>query len=1624
MTDVRQELDRARELLLDLTLRNRLLNFRPTRRTTVPICDELPSAVFQSLVQQERSFAFLSAEERPERARAEEADARGQPPIETALGENELPKHHRDRFLQTPLDAKNLQTNLLRTQRAARDALEEKGVNLLHLAVGFLEWRRPDRPDHPLKAPLILVPAELSRSSARRRFQLQALPDDPLLNPCLAAMLGKDHGIRLPEEPEDWEAFDLAARCAAISELISDQDGWRVTDEMALGLFSFTKYLMYLDLDPERWSSAGLDLCAHPLLRTLCSGEPAGPLDGLPAPDSVEPADCFQVMNADASQQVAIAAAKHGKSFVIEGPPGTGKSQTIANMIAECLGADMRVLFVSQKLAALQVVKRRLDRVGLGDFCLELHSTKANRKATLAEIGRVLEEGRLEAEVDEETGERLSQLRRQLNGYASALHSPIEPLGLSPYEAIGRMLALADCPDIFCELPGSRDWSAGRLRELIELAASLGRRCEAVSPVEQHLWRHSGLGEIGPGTLQAAREGLEALNELTAAVRNAASGLAKQLEAPMPQGPEESRQTLQAAEHLAVSVGVPASLLESTCWDDYTVERKELVESLEKLDALRSWLIGRYDPEEAKSVDWQSIYKRGRRTWHSVFRFFRPSYWADRRQLKQARLRDHQPVPSQALEDLKQLATYRTLLADIKALDEEGRRAFGVYWRGSRTDPRSISRLADWLHTARRLLTSGRIGPRGIALCFEGADRKTIKQAVAQFQDLTGRWQAARERLVEILQLDSAGLPAQEAGFAEWSERLSELQAGQEKLHDWIAFQHALQECRSGPLSQFADKSRSKTLAFDLYGPALEKQALRLFVETALSEKPELSSFNARDHEAARAEFARLDREWTRQTSARLHAKLSANRPVTAFGVAASSKLGLLQGEIARKRGGRSIRRLLADAGEVVQRLKPCMMMSPLSVSQFLAPGKVDFDLVIFDEASQVEPADALGAIARAGQLVLVGDTRQLPPTGFFRSAGGEDDPDDEQDAQGAAGIEDMESILDRGGMVLARTRLRWHYRSRHDSLISYSNKEFYEKQLVVFPACQAREGVLGLQVAYEPADWYQPGRGTNPSQAERIGRWVFEQARAHPEKSIGVGTFSQAQQQAVLDEIERLRREDDSLETFFSQEREEPFFVKNLETIQGDERDVIALSVGYGKPAADEKLSMNFGPLNQDGGWRRLNVLITRARERCVVFSSIRPEDFRLDASGARGVVALHGFLRYAFGLEEDGDAQGQEAQGTDFEHFVFRSLRKAGLDVERRLGDRDSFYLDLAVRDTEQTGLYRLGIATDGMAYARAQTARDRERGWEDALRRLGWRLHRIWSPDWYRMPSMNEKDLIEIAASPPEQESQPQDAQDDSSRLHKAEARLEQYGFQPYVVFQHERQQQATRFHSQSAGELSRLLAAIVKVEGPIQVDEAIRRAAEGFGIDRVYTKVRSFGRKAVARGLQAGLFAQRGDFLWPKDMTVPPVRRRDDELLREASLICPQELGQAAVTLLQLQFGMSRADLIQQTAQALGFGAAGRAIGAAIELAIETEIERGRIEQEGELLSPPEPQTPVPHLPAKPGVCPRCERKVKEGAKFCPHCGYKLERPTCPECRCSIAPNAKFCPHCGYKLRTQG
>jgi len=544
----------------------------------------------------------------------------------------------------------------------------------------------------------------------------------------------------------------------------------------------------------------------------------------------------------------------------------------------------------------------------------------------------------------------------------------------------------------------------------------------------------------------------------------------------------------------------------------------------------------------------------------------------------------------------------------------------------------------------------------------------------------------------------------------------------------YLGFRRLAKAVEEGSLSSREVKAGYNLAVFDL----LCRQILR--------DIPALAQFSSNTQETIRRHFCKYDEKLKKLQQELIAYRVCQNEvPYGNSGrrVSEYTEMALLRKECSKKRRHIPIRQLVKRAGKALSALKPCFMMGPMSVAQYLEPGGLEFDLVVMDEASQIKPEEALGAIARGGQLVVVGDPNQLPPTSFFDKII-EDEEDD------VTVLEESESILDAAFPRFQDRRLRWHYRSQHESLIAFSNSSFYDGELVLFPSPQNESSEYGVKLIRVPKGKFVDRR--NLEETRVIAEAVKKHFLERPNESLGVVAMNIQQRDYIDRAVETLSTDDPLFQVALEQDqnRVEKLFIKNLENVQGDERDVMFISMTYGPQEVGGRVMQRFGPINSDVGWRRLNVLFTRAKKRMHIFTSMGSQDIILSNNSKRGVKALRDFLTYAeTGLLHKTYIPGREPD-SDFEIAVSEALGSEGFKCEHQVGVA-GFYIDIAIVDPGNPGRYLMGIECDGASYHSAKSVRDRDRLRQAILERLGWQIRRIWSTDWYKNPQAQLQPII---------------------------------------------------------------------------------------------------------------------------------------------------------------------------------------------------------------------------------------------------------------------------------------
>ncbi len=1583
----RTRLDRWKRRLLDLSLRNRLIHYVPTRKT-IPLLGSFLGEIEDALMQG-RSF---TVEPRPDLM--PEGGPRDARVHLERTGKNALAEYLTDelaeRRLHADLPAEDLQRRLVELFRAARLSIEETGANTLYLALGFLQWFETKDSSEARRAPILLVPLVIERESVRLGFRIRMADEDARCNVTLIEKLRSEFPIDvqgLHKLDLDEKGLDVAGILLKFRQAIKHLDRWDVYDEAHIGLFSFSKFLLWMDLEARAGTLLKNAVVRHLVDRpnALFDAKPFPELKGL---DRLQhPRDTFCPLDADSSQLAVVQAAAEGRSFVLEGPPGTGKSQTISNLIAHCLSRGQRVLFVAEKLAALNVVYQRLCRVGLSPFCLELHSDRVRKKDVLSQL-----ETALRCEVDagpadaDSLNDSLFEQRSRLNRLVEALHSQ-RPIGFSVFEARTRLIAAHDLQRVECRFDAPETIQAEPWREWRQTLSRVAFAAQGLGKIAEHP-----LSGIGCSRWSSSLP--HDMERLVASARAASESLSKSAADALralgaahshPLSSREIEWLRRLVTLLEDHPQVPAELLAA---DPFAALRRQIVQALEQAKTAQEI---RRDLEQKYSREWFDLDHPAHALklayaleMPAVLRWF--AVRTLRKRLRPWMLPGRTIDDTHLLADLEASARMRQLERKL-AGDVAVAKALGPCWKSGHGHlfdcSRMLSIAEEWhalrsdsgpaQETLERLLTSALA-----FLCEPAASRafeSEIREPLNVFLAGAQAFRTAFDALVSLLQVDlrkAFGEDGAEGFLQRFRQILDSWSQHRQKLNDWIHWRRVRTEA-AAVFEPFLEALEDGRIGSDLLVPVFERSFLEQWHDRICDQEPVLRDFNSRQQQQEVDRFIDLDRRHLGTTARVLAAALKRRMPTVDETASEASEVGILLRQLRLQRRHLPVRRLLQKIPNLALRLKPCFLMSPLSVAQYLDPELPPFDVVVFDEASQIPVWDAVGAMARGRSVIVVGDSRQLPPTSFFHKLELEgevlaEEPD----------VEELESVLDECvASGIGSMRLLWHYRSRHESLISFSNYHYYGNRLLTFPSAAEHAPDLGIAIRrVSGAVFDRGGTRTNRTEAGAVVAEIVARlsamAQGAPAHSIGVVTFSQPQQALIEDLLEEKRAQHPDIEPFFSPEHDEPVFVKNLENVQGDERDLMIFSIGYGRDGKG-RLHMNFGPLNLTGGERRLNVAITRARRQILVFTSLDPEEIDLSRTRALAVHHLKRFLEYAKqGIQSFAEATvpPKAPRKDGAEEWLLRALASRGLDVRREVGS-SGYRLDLAVADKGHPSRFVLGIELDGEHYQNAATARDRDRLRAQVLQGLGWNLKRIWSHDLWVAPNETlarlDARIEEILAQRRTDKGQRAEgpfasdvavvssqvlevvppvtvrlsgsganqASSSSGRAEYRRCRLRQ------------RSWTSERFlEEQSRAEIVQCIEQVLEVEAPIVFKELLQRIADAVSIERISPRLQDHFEEILHAPQYASQWKRALDAFWRPEQepeSFALYRAGGGDELRAADRIPRIEYQVALRDVLKRQISLPRADLVRESCRALGFLRLSRRLEETAQAALEQLIE---------------------------------------------------------------------------------
>ena len=1526
------KLDKWAELLLDTGKRNNLINFKDSKSNSVEVVVPDFYTVFQKA---EHAAVFEVFDPKLEKEddlfiSDDDASASGQPSKQAFMG-TYAERLKKNQILIYNISGKPMQA-LKRIGKQARSAVEETGVNIAYLAFGFVHWTENEVSQYELRAPLLLAPISIENQSAVEPFYIRLLEDDMIVNPTFAFKLQNDYGIKLPEYDED---AGIESYIHAVSSLLAKLR-WTVVPECKIGIFSFLKINMYKDIKEN-----AAKIIQNDNVRALLGEAVSSNATALGDEKLTDLLDLHNVVDADSSQAEAIEAAKEGQSFVLQGPPGTGKSQTITNIIAECLSDGKKVLFVSEKLAALNVVYDKLKKVGLEEFCLELHSHKANKKLIIEELCRTL---KLAKSGVSEKAERELKIKkdaqRQLDEYALELHKIRPVINKTLYQLYEEVSACRAVPDLSFVIEKidakGEDYiekAENCLNHYAEYTPSVGTDYHA------NVWYGYTVPDSSYQTVMQLKADLQSVVDLCHALQSVGAEINRAYNVE-PHTLADSKLLQNIMELIGVSGFMTPAVFNASELENVIATAEKLKSVAENILQNKRNLDADFD-EDIYKQDGSLLYKKLTKQFRGWFsRLFGKEYRRIVNDLKLCKKDGKKPKYTSMVTASEILKNYQQQEREFKSGEEILRSRLGDAYAGVNTD---FDKLLQELRAVRDALSQfpGIGALSALARDIYSEQRVKFKQFAEQYRKLFDKYQQALDRVL-------AGFDAKEYDVCDAS--LQALIAkflgcidNTDKLDNWCDFVKLLQKAEALSLRAYIDYAITKQLPADKITLCYKRAFFTQWVDCILHQSPILIELARVPHDEMIARFKEKDTLNFEINKAKIKAKLSAQRPSLDM-VAQGSAISILLRENEKKRKKKGIRQLLHELGDLTLTLKPCFLMSPLSVSTYL-DSDMKFDVVVFDEASQIFPQDAIGAIYRGKQLIVVGDSKQMPPSNFFNSTIDSDDDDEENED-----ITDFESILDLCSTAFSQRRLKWHYRSRYEQLISFSNKNFYDNDLVTFPSSKADEKGVGVDFYYVNGVFDRRSK-TNRDEAERIVDLVFENIQKYPYRSLGVVAFSISQQNLIDKLIYKRRQQNAEFEEFFKTDRAEPFFVKNLETVQGDERDTIIFSIAYARDSQG-RLLLNFGPINREGGERRLNVAVTRAKLNVQLVASIHYYDIDLSRTKSEGARLLREYLDYAengtVALERSVKVNPFEQFDSEFEMEVCEFLRENGYTVDTQVGC-SSFRIDLALKRPNSSD-YLLAIECDGATYHSSKTARDRDRLRQDILERMGWKFYRIWSTDWFRNKPIEKERLLKAVESamegaPSQTALQSEIATTDS---------FEQVAEETHFEFPKYKMADVYSIARQCRNNIFSVVLAIARAEAPISEEWLLKRIVFLFGgREKVTNVVKREFESQMWNCSRYGLIRKNG-FIYVQGQETPMLRvPAENAEPREIKYIDITELALGLKEILKRNISAEKQGLFRLITQLLGFNRVGDAITERLESALK--LLSKEIETNGEMIS---------------------------------------------------------------------
>ncbi|PAT02622.1 hypothetical protein CI105_01305 [Candidatus Izimaplasma bacterium ZiA1] len=1429
----------------------------------------------------------------------------------------------------------DLKVRLEKIYANAKNHIEEQGINILFLSFGFCQWKNEQNDNELIHSPLIFLPVTIETSNYKNVYKFSYSNSEIILNKSLIKKLELEYNLDLSSlelEIANENEFSVNEYIEQFFNLIknSGYDFGIDSHTVHLSFYSYNKFLMYNDLDPQNWETALngesknilTDIFVNNIYHEVSNIDDDKLIDNTREIDTIK-----NILDADSSQLLAISKVNRGNSIIIQGPPGTGKSQTIVNIIAEAVRNNKKVLFMSEKLAAMEVVYNRLKALNLSHIALQLHSDKVNKAQVVKELQSIYYMNKLNIKNrDPLLTENLSELKKEINQYYELLHRTSK---------ISKRTLIETYQDVI-ELENYFDLSKVNHYDLVipnpyltEISdAEFNKIATQLEIMENYYSKYgsfktSPLNGVTLRTTLSHHDLMRFSNNIDSLIKNINDSIKVVSYIKIP-AIKTGGITLEEILNLEKIKEINNDLDEyindinhslivnnkdklEEIFSLYNLSsvsnslvRTEIIQNLVYVNDLETY-IGNLVKEIQLYSNFNGCLKRRK----SNYKILRES-------IVSKYLINNDGSYAENLESLKWL--YSNLSLKLLLLKEDTllEKCFGKRFKEDKSDINrlnSIYNSVEVVYQSIKVLFKDKSFKEDLFIDyyrnFIKKDLSPIKNTIHLLEDINNDLKINKDVFLSTFNTNKYTKCDLNILVTHFKKLKHSLPA----LNDFIV----LKDVKIDIENNIMDPYLVSLLNDEKYDTHISKAfryiRLHSIIKDILSNNEKLEKFNAMIFEQKVREFIYLDNKNIQTNN--LQEVLDSHflrvynirKDETLSKENKDEKISYLLKTFNKKHNIPNVKKLLKDAFDPITKLKPVFMMSPISISQYLEPIVGMFDIVVFDEASQIKPQDAFGSLLRGKQVVVVGDEKQLPPTNFFESFYGSTDIFEEDT------ISNYESILTllRGSGV-PLTTLNWHYRSKHHNLIKISNEHFYDKSLSIFPSKYKNNPEYGLKLHYVDGIFDRGRTRTNIIEAKEIVKYVVNHAKTTPDLSLGVATLNINQRDLISSELKKVIKDDVTLDSFFDEDKIEPFFIKNLENVQGDEREVILISIAYAKDQ-NGNIIQNFGAINHIGGERRLNVLMTRAKQKCVIFTGLKSHDLEVDYRTSEGVNVLKKFLQFV----ENKFIEEPEEINSDSKLFaieIAEELNKHGYVCDYTIGN-DQYYIDLAILNPNDESEYLLGIEFDDSTFSQSRTASERERIRNKVMRAKGWAIYKIYLPSWFNNRQQEIEDILKYIKSIK------------AKRVEEIEEEIEfnlepvnvvtRFGFEPYKKYK--KMIENINFFMKDNGDFNQYILDLVYCEMPIKLGLIIDRVVENSHTIKKSNVVKNRIKKALnSLEHNHNIYVKNGFYYYYQKEDFIKFRDRRN-VLNEFSLsnISDDEFIHAIKEVIRNSFGITTTDI---------------------------------------------------------------------------------------------------------------